>query len=103
MTQQPTTNVALTRGIAIARKDAAALRRANLDRERARIARLSDNDTVRIMARVIAQAAHRRGEVDRRDFRQAGIPDARIDANFDAAMSRARRIDSAIDGMGALP
>jgi hypothetical protein len=81
--------------------DIRALAKARRERERERIARLSDRDIQLIMARKITEAAAQRGEVQRRDFHQAGIPDARIDANFDPAMALARRRDTALDAMGA--
>lgn len=78
-----------------------ALKREAKDKERARIALLSEKDAVLIMGRVIAEAAAKRANVTRLDFRQAGIPEDRIDPLFDRAMARARRLDPLVDAMGA--
>src|SRR4051794_7618231 len=76
-------------------------------KEREKIAALSDQDIVTIMARVIttraAATAAAGGQVARIDFHQAGIPDHRIDKNFDAAMRLARRQDPKLDGMVKQP
>lgn len=62
------------------------------------------DDTATIMARKIVTGAQRNPpEVSRRDFRQAGIAERDIDANFDKAMTIARRIEPRIDAMLDMP
>jgi len=86
----------------------AAARHARIGQERERITRLSDRDIRAIMVRVIAGNRQRSGvieerlTIDRADFHRAGIPDSRIDANFEAALTLARQVNCRIDAMGAL-
>jgi len=62
------------------------------------------DDTATMMARKILIGVQRNPpEVSRRDFRQAGISERDIDANFDKAVAIARRMDPKIDTMLAMP
>lgn len=89
-----------------------AVQRAEREDERARrrqrdnrgeIRKLTDSDIAQLMAGKIVEAARARAEVDVRDMLQAGIPEARIEANRDAAFARARRIEPRLDAMMVAP
>lgn len=74
-------------------------RRQRQDQQRAEIAALSNKDIQTIMARAAIAAMTARGSVSREDFHQAGIPNHRIDQNFDAAMRQARLQEPKLDAM----
>jgi hypothetical protein len=81
----------------------AVCRKAKRDKERALIAALSNQDIQKIMARIVIESAVARTSVSREDLKRAGIPEHRIDNNFDAAMRLARMTEPKLDAMLAQP
>lgn len=79
------------------------MRRAQRQRERARIAALSNKDIALIMARTIVERVRAAASVEIADFLRAGIPQHRIENNRDAAMRQARKLDPSLDANLAMP
>lgn len=77
------------------------LARLRRQRERDQIAALSNQDIQKIMARKIVEGAVNRASVSALDFKQAGIPEHRIEKNLAAAFRLARQLEPRLDAMGA--